>query len=167
MRLRPRHVAFSILGLAVLAQLVPYGRRHSNPPIVAGPAWNSSTTRDLAVTACFDCHSNETHWPWYSHVAPFSWLVQRDVDRARAALNFSEWHMRPSKAVDALPSLCEGAMPPAPYRRTHALARLTLREKTALAAGFDRTLSGVNEFQASEPAIDAMPIDDGAGHGGR
>ncbi|MBI5364102.1 MAG: heme-binding domain-containing protein [Planctomycetes bacterium] len=166
MRPRFRHVAFSILGLAVLAQLVPYGRRHSNPPIVAEPAWDTRTTRDLAVTACFDCHSNQTHWPWYSHVAPFSWLVQRDVDRGRAALNFSEWHQRPSKAVDALPTLCEGAMPPAPYRRTHALARLTLREKELLYDGFARTLSGVNEFQASEPALHPEPGDGGSGRGG-
>jgi len=45
----------------------------------------------MARRACFDCHSNETVWPWYSSIAPVSWLVQRDVDEGREKLNFSDW----------------------------------------------------------------------------
>ncbi len=75
-----------------LLQLVPYGRNHTNPPVAAEPAWASAQTRALAVRACFDCHSNETTWPWYSNVAPVSWLIQRDVDEGRRRLNFSEWN---------------------------------------------------------------------------
>ena len=48
-----------------------------------------STARALAVRVCFDCHSNETRWPWYMFIAPVSWLTQRDVDEGREALNFS------------------------------------------------------------------------------
>src|SRR5215216_1353338 len=77
--------------LFVVLQLVPYGRRHDNPPTTREPAWDDPTTRALAVRACFDCHSNETRWPWYSYVAPVSWLTQRDVDEGRRELNFSEW----------------------------------------------------------------------------
>jgi hypothetical protein len=72
-------------------QLVPYGRDHANPPVVAEPQWDSPKTRELAVRVCFDCHSNETVWPWYSTVAPFSWLIWPDVARERAKGNWSEW----------------------------------------------------------------------------
>ncbi len=71
----------ALLSVLVLIQVVPYGRDHANPPVRAEPAWNSARTRELAVRACFDCHSNETIWPWYSNLAPASWLVQRDVKK--------------------------------------------------------------------------------------
>ena len=61
-----------------LIQLVPVQR--TNPPVVAEPPWDSPETRALAVRACFDCHSNETVWPWYAYVAPVSWLVAHDTD---------------------------------------------------------------------------------------
>jgi len=76
----------------VLIQLIPFGRQHTNPPVVREPAWDSPQTRALAKRACFNCHSNETTWPWYSSVAPVSWLTQRDVNGGRSHLNFSEWN---------------------------------------------------------------------------
>ena len=79
-----------VLGL-LLIQLVPYGRDHTNPRVIAEPTWDSAKTRATAVIACFDCHSNETKWPWYSNIAPMSWLVQRDVDEGREHMNLSEW----------------------------------------------------------------------------
>jgi Haem-binding domain len=81
--------------------------------VSAEPAWDSPKTRALAVTACFDCHSNETAWPWYTNVAPMSWLTQRDVDEGRDALNFSEWD-RPQDAEDVSEVIREGEMPPCP-----------------------------------------------------
>ena len=64
---------FVIVIVGFLAiQLVPYGRTHTNPPVTAEPAWDSPQTRALAVRACFDCHSNETVWPWYTSIAPIS-----------------------------------------------------------------------------------------------
>jgi mono/diheme cytochrome c family protein len=60
--------------------------------VQAEPAWDSGRTRVLAQQSCFDCHSNLTKWPWDSNIAPFSWLIQRDVDSGRSALNFSEWN---------------------------------------------------------------------------
>jgi len=81
-------VAVVVLGAL---QLVPYGRNHSNPPVVKEPSWAQSSTRLLTARACFDCHNNETRWPWYSNLAPVSWVVQRDVESGRRALNFSEW----------------------------------------------------------------------------
>ena len=82
------------VGLVVLfglIQLVPYGRDHQNPPVTKEIAWDSARSRELAAGACYDCHSNLTTWPWYSNVAPVSWLVTADVQGGRDAVNFTEW----------------------------------------------------------------------------
>jgi hypothetical protein len=124
----------------VVAQLVPYGRRHSNPPVVKEPHWDQPRTRELALRACFDCHSNETRWPWYSSVAPISWLVQYDVDEGRRLLDFSEWHRSYEEAGDSAESILEGEMPPWTYLTLHREARLSSEEKNALAQGLSATL---------------------------
>lgn len=67
-----------------LRKFVPYGHDHTNPPVTAEPSWDSPRTRELFFTACKDCHSNESHWPWYASVAPASWLVYRDVAEGRS-----------------------------------------------------------------------------------
>ena len=87
-------LAFGLVGtiaFVAVIQLVPYGRAHSNPPVVSEPAWDSPRTRELAQRACFDCHSNETKWPLYARIAPGSWLMARDIHNGRNHLNFSEW----------------------------------------------------------------------------
>jgi mono/diheme cytochrome c family protein len=129
-----------LAGLALAIQLVPYGREHSNPPITAEPAWDSPATRALARRACFDCHSNETRWGWTSHVAPASWLVQRDVDLGRGELNFSEWQRSQEAAGEAAESVREGEMPPLPYLLLHPSARLSPPERAQLIEGLSATL---------------------------
>lgn len=74
-------IRWSLLGfiaIVILIQAVPYGRDHLNPPVRAEPQWDSPRTRELSARACFDCHSNETVWPWYSNIAPISWLIESD-----------------------------------------------------------------------------------------
>jgi mono/diheme cytochrome c family protein len=129
----------TLLGGLLAIQLVPYGRDHANPPVVAQPSWDSSQTRELVVRACYDCHSNETVWPWYSNVAPLSWLVQRDVDEGREHLNYSEWN-RPQEGEESAETVREGSMPPSSYLLTHPDARLTDTELAALADGLAATL---------------------------
>jgi hypothetical protein len=129
-----------VLGLVVVAQVVPYGRDHSNPPVVAEPSWNSASTRALAERACFDCHSNRTQWPWYSHVAPMSWLVQDHVDEGRQVLNFSDWNRGNSEADEAAETVRDGEMPPRSYLLLHPEARLTAAEREQLARGLDASL---------------------------
>jgi mono/diheme cytochrome c family protein len=131
----------ALLAGFLVIQLVPYGRNHDNPPVVAEPTWDSAQTRELAVRACFDCHSNETVWPWYSNVAPISWLVQRDVDEGREDLNYSEWN-RPQEAGESAETVREGSMPPRSYLLTHPEARLTDAELATLAAGLAATARG-------------------------
>ena len=117
---------------AVLIQFIPYGRNHTNPPATREPRWNSAETRALIRRACFDCHSNETVWPWYSHIAPVSWLVQRDVNGGRSHLNFTEWDRPQQHAKDVAEQVKQGDMPPWFYLPMHAAARLTSAEKQAL-----------------------------------
>jgi hypothetical protein len=134
---RPKPLA---LGLVVLVaiQLVPYGRTHTNPQAVREPMWDSPATRDLVRAACYDCHSNETRWPVYSHIAPISWLVQSDVDTGRRRLNFTEWQLEQRHAKDAAEEVRTGGMPPWSYTLMHAHARLSTADRQRLAAGFEK-----------------------------
>ena len=139
-------ILIAAVALFALAQAIPYGRNHTNPPVQAQPKWDSPRTLKLARAACFDCHSNETTWPWYTNVAPFSWLAYRDVVGGRSTLNFSEWN-RPqdSGAGDIVDVVRGGSMPPWFYKPLHPSSSLSAAEKAELIAGFIRT------FKASPP----------------
>jgi mono/diheme cytochrome c family protein len=128
-----------IVGLLLAAQVVPYGRDHSTPPVTAEPQWNAPGTRELAQRACFDCHSNQTRWPWYSNVAPISWLVQADVDEGRRVLNFSEWTRGYDEAQESGKTVRNQEMPPRSYLLMHPEARLSDAERQQLASGLDAT----------------------------
>jgi mono/diheme cytochrome c family protein len=136
----------AIVALAVLAQLFPYGRNHANPPVVKEPVWDSPQTLALFQRACADCHSNNTNWRWYTNIAPFSWLIQHDVDEGRSRLNFSECGVpRPQRSGpfggeregggEMSEVILEGEMPPVQYTLIHGEARLTADERQALAQG--------------------------------
>jgi hypothetical protein len=133
----------AIAAVAVLVvlgmQLLPYGRDHNNPPMRAEPQWNSAQTRALAVRACFDCHSNQTEWPWYSQVAPTSWLIQRDVVDGRKKVNFSEWDRSQPEARDSAEQMALGRMPPSHYTILKPSANLGDPEWRALVDGLRAT----------------------------
>jgi len=132
-----------LIGIAVVAvgiQALPFGRDHTNPPVGQEPDWDSPETRELARRACFDCHSNETEWPWYSNVAPVSWLIQRDVTEGRGHLNFSEFDKPQRHADDAAELTREQEMPLPSYIPFHSEAKLTDAERETLAAGLEATL---------------------------
>lgn len=78
--------------------------------------------------SCGDCHSNQTRWPWYSSIAPVSWIMSRDVTKGRAKLNFSEWTQEP-KSMNARREICDavsdGSMPLRAYTLLHRDARLS------------------------------------------
>ena len=132
-------VALVVVGL--LIQLIPLAGRGNNPPVVSEPPWDSPQTRALAKRACFDCHSNETVWPWYSYVAPVSWLVYSDTMRGRSRMNFSEWNTGPQRRVDEISRVVQGGeMPPAIYLPMHPNARLTAVEKQQLITGLTNSL---------------------------
>ncbi len=137
MRRFVKPVLLTVVGVAVLIQLVPYGWDHGNPPVTQDAPWPSEEARELAVTACYDCHSNETEWPVYSYIAPMSWLVRRDIDAGRDELNFSTWDQDDNDAHDAAETVEEGSMPPSQYLRLHADARLSDEEEQVLIAALE------------------------------
>jgi hypothetical protein len=133
-------IGLALGALLLLLQAVPYGRVHTNPPVRQEPAWDSAETRALAVRACFDCHSNQTEWAWYTNVAPVSWLAQRDVERGRRELNFSEWDRPREGGREAAETIQKGSMPPAYYSLVHPDARLSATERQALIQGLFASL---------------------------
>ncbi len=147
--------ALLVLGIAtVAAQLVTF-----EPFSVVAPV-SPSANGDIAVPAqidalltraCYDCHSNQTRWPWYSQVAPVSWLVAHDVTLGRKELNFSEWgsyypQTRRRKLQWMGRVIREGSMPPWSYRLMHPRARLTGAERAML----DRWIESGTSAPASQ-----------------
>ena len=134
----------------LLIQLLPYGRDHTNPPAIAEPPWDSPQTRASFMQVCGDCHSNETIWPWYSHVAPVSWLIQHDVEEGREYLNVSEWGTREFEAEEAAEVYKEGEMPPLQYYPTHPEARLPAAARSDFMQGLITTFGYENEHDAGD-----------------
>jgi hypothetical protein len=130
--------ALVVAGL--LIQLIPLPGRGSNPPVVSEPNWDSPQTRALVQRACFDCHSNETVWPWYSYVAPVSWLVYSDTMNGRSHMNFSDWGTRHPNLDEIIGVIQEGEMPPAVYLPMHPSARLSAAEKQQLITGITNSI---------------------------
>ena len=85
---RLKKILITLVVLLVVLQLVPIALE--NPP-VTGEITAPPAVLAILQRSCYDCHSNEVRWPWYSHIAPVSFLVADDVNEAREHLNFSEW----------------------------------------------------------------------------
>lgn len=135
----------SLLAIGLGIQLVPYGREHVNPEATHEPEWNAPETRETFFRVCKDCHSNQTEWPWYSFVAPASWLVQRDVRDGRSHFNVSEWGRAKNHGDEAEDLVRKAEMPPWFYVVAHRAARLSEAERKDFAAGLAATF-------AEEPA---------------
>jgi mono/diheme cytochrome c family protein len=129
----------ALLALLLGVQLVPYGHAHTNPPVAAEPAWDRPETRGLFMRACGDCHSNQTVWPWYSNVAPASWLIARDVYEGREKFNVSAWGLQRNEGDEAANNVRTGDMPPWFYLPLHPQARLSPDETKQLIAGLAAT----------------------------
>ena len=141
----------AIAATVVGAQFVRFDR--TAPPVHGDLVAPPEVARTLRG-AYYDCHSNETVWPWYSQIAPFSWLLQRDVDEGRRRLNFSEWGEYASdpgtasgKLTEIAASVAQGGMAPWYYRMLHPAARLSAAQRELLsqwaeaAAGQERPRS--------------------------
>ena len=116
-----------IIGLLLLVQLFPGDR--TNPP-APGEIQTPAEIGKVLQKSCYDCHSHQTQWPWYSHIAPFSWLVIHDVNEGREHLNFSIWNTYTSrekiKIYEEIRKVLEKEeMPLKPYLWMHPEAKLT------------------------------------------
>jgi hypothetical protein len=127
----------------VLLQLTNPAR--TNPPVVSDLMATNAPPPSVAAllhAACYDCHSYETKWPWYSRIAPASWLVASDVNEGRHHLNLSDWPAtRPDWQVRRLENMSEeiesGEMPPKKYTLIHADARFTDSQRKTLTDWLD------------------------------
>ena len=136
-----RILLWVVVGLVVLfglIQLIPYGRDHTNPAAANPFKWTDAKAEAIARKSCYDCHSNETKWWWATTIAPFSWLVQRDVDSGRERLNFSDWNATPAEEIQRA---VYGNMPPIQYKLIHWSAGLSASEKQALVKGYQDSLN--------------------------
>ena len=140
MRTWLRRIILALAIILIAIQFVPVDR--TNPP--ADPAHSIYAVQPVPANvhaifdrSCKDCHSNETTWPWYSHVAPVSWMVANDVHEARRKLNLSEWSTYDVKKRDhKLEEICNeilgGDMPDSKYTLIHRQARLTADDHEAV-----------------------------------
>ena len=130
----------AVLGILVVALVGVQAIRpeRTNPPVESElPA--PPEIKTLLRRACYDCHSHETVWPWYSVVAPVSWLVAHDVQEGREDLDYSTWGAygpvkRAKKLRETANVVTQAEMPPRLYRIAHPAARLSDAERQAIAA---------------------------------
>jgi len=142
MRTFLKRFAIALALVLLIAQLVPV--RHDNPPSDPAKSFYRLEPVPLEVhtalqRSCNDCHSNDTVWPWYSYVAPGSWIVAHDVHQARGKLNFSEWGNYDARRRDhKLEEICNetvgGDMPDGKYTLIHRDSKLSDPEREAICA---------------------------------
>lgn len=134
MKRRTKRLLGSAIALILLAQLWPVERTN---PVGSSDIQAPAEIKEILRAACYDCHSNETRWPWYGYVAPASWLLAHDVAEARDHFNLSEWDSVPVDERRGLlrkmwEEVDEGGMPLPIYRLVHPEARLSEEQKQAL-----------------------------------
>ncbi len=124
----------------------------------------------LLRRACYDCHSQETRWPWYSRIAPVSWYIAHDVRHGRSNLDFSSWSTDPDlepTPVQRVSWMCRdirrGLMPPELYRLAHPEARLTGDEEGAICTWSDETRRHLEAVSPTDPISSGAPAPVGAG----
>jgi hypothetical protein len=128
-------------GIFILIQLIPFGHNRTNPPVVSEPNWSSPQARALVKEHCFQCHSNETEWTWYSNIAPGSWLIAYDVVRGRHKFNFSDWSNNSEDLDEMVEVIQEGEMPPIQYWIFHPSSRMDSQQKQELISALESSIS--------------------------
>ena len=134
----------AVLGVTLVAELGfvhPFGDPRVEPAKGLGTqlqgAKMPAEAKAVLVAKCADCHSNETRWPVYARVAPGSWLIERDIVKAREAMNLSRWEEMPVERQEELMAKIAheakgGEMPPVQYRVLHWGAGLSAEDVKAL-----------------------------------
>lgn len=141
----------AVIGLAI--QLVPNelpAVEAANSGDLIGSGIVSEEISGILKTSCYDCHSNETKYPWYSYVAPVSWLVSKDVREGREELNFSTWQdydmmEKLEKLDDIAIEVGEGEMPMGIYTAIHSSAKLDDAQRQLIVEWAEATMDVVVE----------------------
>jgi len=142
-RVPAKWVVTGSIAILILIQIIPASR--TNPPVVPSQSLQAHVdvppdVQRVLKRACYDCHSSETVWPWYAHVAPVSWYVAHDVNVGRSHINFQNWEAQvsPQEGQEHLGLICKlvrnGNMPPADYRVMHKGTDVSPQETSAICA---------------------------------
>ena len=156
---RVKKVLAALIAFLVVIQI--FQPRRTNPQVVPSRSLNAHVRVPEGVytallQSCGDCHSNETHWPWYGSVAPLSWVITDDVNEGRRHMNFEDWEAQqdPKQANDRLVDICEEikkqGMPPFSYRMVHKDMRLKPQEIASIC-------SWSQAFRANPGGPDSRP----------
>lgn len=129
-----KYILIVVVIILIGIQFIPVER--TNPPVTS-EITTPPEVKKILKESCYDCHSNETEWPWYSYVAPVSFFVANDVNHGREHFNLSEWNIiKPEDRVKVKEEMWEeveeGEMPLSSYEIMHPDAELTKREKKIL-----------------------------------
>ena len=135
-----KKILIGLLIIFVIIQLIPANRPDTNTDLSNDLITTENVPDEVAAIlhkACYDCHSNQTRYPWYSYVAPVSWLVAKDTREGREELNFSEWNtLSKRKKIKILDEMGEeveeGEMPMKIYTIIHRDANLMDQERETL-----------------------------------
>lgn len=170
--MKKRHYLLGGLALVLLIiQLIPSGlppaENESDGDIIQSGLVGQEVA-PLLKTSCYNCHSNETNYPWYAHVAPASWLIAYDVKKGREELNFSEWqeydsNRMVSKLDDIATEVGEGHMPKSIYTLIHPSAKLSDDQRTLIVAWTETTMDelvGEDEDDDNEEAEESTSEND-------
>lgn len=152
-----KYLKWGVAGLIILfilAQFIQPAR--TNPPVKNDFLTATKAPASVAVmfrAACYDCHSSETRWPWYSHITPMSWQIAQDVNDGRHDLNLSDWPTIPKSAWKKMENMNDlidnGEMPLKKYTLIHKDARLTDDQRKELTDWLDAQVSALKS-QAGE-----------------
>jgi uncharacterized membrane protein len=126
-----KKILIALVIIFVGIQFIPVERTN---PTVKSEIDAPANVKDILKRVCYNCHSNETEWVWYTKIAPASFLAAQDVRKGRRHLNFSEWNInKETKAKEAIWDVVrEEEMPPWQYRIFHSESKLTQEEKNTL-----------------------------------
>ncbi|MBL4669126.1 MAG: heme-binding domain-containing protein [Flavobacteriales bacterium] len=150
-----------LYGLLIIFVIIQFFRiNKTNPPVNSADDFIKMTNppQEISVmlkTSCYDCHSNESTYPWYSNIAPVSWWLKHHIDEAREELNFSKWSTynlkrQDHKLEEMLEEVEKGEMPLKPYPLTHPEAQLTPKQKKELKLWFKKVRADINKPQEKE-----------------
>lgn len=148
------HYLLSILVLVFLGiQFVPNDLPEvelQNPGDIMLTGMVNDDVAGLLKNSCYDCHSNESKYPWYSHIAPSSWLVSKDIREGREELNFSQWSSydlmeQLGKLDDIVEEVSNGNMPMGIYTLMHSSAKLSDAQRELIVAWAEETMDKLVE----------------------
>tara|TARA_R100001015_G_C4619142_1_gene175774 strand:- start:178 stop:627 length:450 start_codon:yes stop_codon:yes gene_type:complete len=141
-----KKIALILILIFAVLQIIPREKNENKAPTDADLFAVEEASSELQILikgACYDCHSYQSEYPWYSNIAPFSWWIDDHIEEGREHLNFSDWskykaEKKSHKAEEAVEEIKEGEMPLESYQLAHSSARLSDEETALILNWFSR-----------------------------